>query len=256
MDIPPAIRAFVVASECDRVHTGKSGASVTRLRTQHSGTVFLKTCETDAFAGLAAEAERLRWLAGRLTVPNVVAFARDGGREYLLVTGLPGVNGVEAGRERPAEVATQLAQALTVLHAQPLDGCPFDETVAVQIERARHRVCAGVVDESDFDEERWGRTARELFIQLEAWRPADEACVLTHGDACLPNVLFDAGRYVGFIDCGRVGVADPYQDLALAARSIGSNLGREWVPVFFEAYGLPNADERKLAFYRLLDEFF
>jgi hypothetical protein len=38
MDVPPAIRTFVIASACDRVHIGKSGASVNRLRTQHSWT--------------------------------------------------------------------------------------------------------------------------------------------------------------------------------------------------------------------------
>jgi aminoglycoside 3'-phosphotransferase-2 len=91
---------------------------------------------------------------------------------------------------------------------------------------------------------------------LDAWQPTDEARGLTHGDPCLPNVMFDAGTFIGFVDCGRVGVADPHQDLALAARSIASNLGREWVSVFFKHYGVPDPDERKLAFYRLLDEFF
>jgi len=109
---------------------------------------------------------------------------------------------------------------------------------------------------ADFDEERLGSTAQELLTELEAWRPVDESRALTHGDPCLPNVLFDKGQFVGFIDCDRVGVADPYQDLALAARSIGSNLGRSWVPVFFRQYGIDNPNERKLAFYRLLDEFF
>jgi hypothetical protein len=70
-------------------------------------------------------------------VPNVVSFAKADGGEYLLVTGLPGVNGVDAGRERPEDVTAALAQALKTLHAQPAEGCPFDQTVAAQIERAR-----------------------------------------------------------------------------------------------------------------------
>ncbi|MGE3511050.1 MAG: APH(3') family aminoglycoside O-phosphotransferase [Vicinamibacterales bacterium] len=255
MHIPPAVRAFVEGAECDPVHIGKSAASVFRLRS-HVGTLFLKMAMVTDRDGLEAEAERLRWLAGRLSVPNVVSFAKDDGREYLLVTSVPGVNGIEAGREHPAGVTTGLAQALRMLHAQPIDACPFDQTVAAQIERARQRVVAGVVDEADFDEERLGRTAQALLTDVEAWRPVDEARSLTHGDPCLPNVMFNDGQFAGFVDCGRVGVADPYQDLALAARSIASNLGREWVGLFFMQYGLSAPDERKLAFYRLLDEFF
>jgi aminoglycoside 3'-phosphotransferase II len=253
--LPPVIRTFVEGSECEPVDIGKSNASVSRFITP-SRTLFLKTCPIDECGGLGAEVERLSWLKGRAPIPEVVAFARDERYEYLLVTSLPGQNGVEAGRTLPQVVVLGLARALKSLHTQPHGGCPFDQSIAAQVARARERVRAGVVDENDFDEERLGRTAEQLLVELEAWRPSDEAHALTHGDPCLPNVLFDRGTFVGFVDCGRAGMADPYQDLALAARSIASNLGLHRVPVFFEEYGLPMPDERKLAFYRLLDEFF
>jgi aminoglycoside 3'-phosphotransferase II len=53
-------------------------------------------------------------------------------------------------------------------------------------------------------------------------------------------------------------VADRYQDLALAARSLEYNLGRKWVDLLFEEYGisLKEVDWVKIEFYQLLDEFF
>jgi aminoglycoside 3'-phosphotransferase II len=250
--IPPAIAALIERATPQPVHIGKSGASVFRLDGPATP-LFFKAAPLDE---LVAEVDRLRWLKGRAAVPDVVAFEQDDGVGYLLMTGLPGVNGVDAGHDQPEVVTVSLASALRRLHTQAIEDCTFDQTVAVQIERARQRLHAGLVDETDFDEERLGRAASELFRELEAWRPPDEGRVLTHGDPCLPNVIFDGKRFAGFIDCGRAGLADPYQDLALAARSIESNLGREWLPVFFRAYGLAAPDERKLAFYRLLDEFF
>jgi aminoglycoside 3'-phosphotransferase-2 len=69
-------------------------------------------------------------------------------------------------------------------------------------------------------------------------------------------VIFQGLQVTGFVDCGRAGIADRYQDLALASRSIESNLGSRWSEAFFVNYGLPDPDGSKLDFYRLLDEFF
>ncbi|GAC1535846.1 MAG: hypothetical protein NVS2B7_05120 [Herpetosiphon sp.] len=80
--------------------------------------------------------------------------------------------------------------------------------------------------------------------------------MFTHGDFCLPNIVIHNGQVGGFIDVGRAGVGDPFRDLALCARSIAFNFGRAWVPVFFAAYGLPRPEPARLAFFRLLDEFF
>jgi aminoglycoside 3'-phosphotransferase II len=255
MHLPPIIRAVVEAAEVDPMHIGESAASVLRLKTRE-GVLFLKTCAVADEGGLKDEVDRLQWLEGKLPVPKVVSFANEGGRDFLLMTSVPGVNGVEAGRIDAERVVSGIAQALKMLHATPIDGCPFDQTVTAQIERARRRVAAGLVDETDFDEERTGRTARDVLAELEAWRPSSEALTLTHGDACLPNIMFDGGRFTGFVDCGRFGVADPYQDLALAARSIAYNLGDEHVAALFAQYGLPEPNPLQLAYYRLLDELF
>jgi aminoglycoside 3'-phosphotransferase-2 len=96
----------------------------------------------------------------------------------------------------------------------------------------------------------------ELLDSLYREHPGSEDIVVTHGDPCLPNVIFDNGSFSGFVDCGRCGRADRYQDLALAHRSIESNFGIRLAESFLRAYGLEPVDTMKLSYYRLLDEFF
>jgi aminoglycoside 3'-phosphotransferase-2 len=255
--LPAAIAPLVAGYAWQPVAVGESGARVFRLKRQGGPTLFLKCATGPEAPQLQAEAERLRWLAGRgVPVPGVVAFAPEPGESLLLLQALPGRSGEAIEPERIAAVVVGFAQAIRRLHAQPIDRCPFDQRLATQIARARERAGAGLVDEADFDAVRLGMSAGELLLRLERERPRKEDLVLTHGDACLPNLIFEGDRFGGFVDCGRTGIADRYQDLALAARSIAGNWGAHWLPLFFQACGVPDPDPAKLDYYCLLDEFF
>ncbi|WP_246629228.1 APH(3') family aminoglycoside O-phosphotransferase [Mesobacillus maritimus] len=149
-----------------------------------------------------------------------------------------------------------LGSELKTLHNVNIENCPFNQRLEVKLKEAKRRVENGLVDEDDFDENRKGLKAQELYKVLISSQPKNEDLVFTHGDFCLPNIIIHKEQISGFIDLGRAGVADRYQDLALAIRSITSNFGREHVPFFLKGYGLKDIDETKVVYYQLLDEFF
>ncbi|MBC7790567.1 MAG: aminoglycoside 3'-phosphotransferase [Anaerolineae bacterium] len=249
---------------CEPVIGGQSGALVWRCSNEGLATLYVKAAPLSVDLRLDREADRLRWMvAHHIPVPEVRDYCRIHDVEYLVVDEIPGVpaSDPEWASSLP-EVIAALAYGLRVLHGTDVTGCPFDHSVARQIEDARIQVNRGRVREEDFDEARAGRRAADLFAELVASAPASEDLVFTHGDFCLPNVILRRSEpggdveIAGLVDCGRAGVADRYQDLALAVRSITYNHGSEFVPAFLRRYGLARPDEEKLSFFTLLDEFF
>ncbi len=238
------------------IRIGRSAATVVRFDKPGAATRYLKHGLAGATRSLAGEARRLAWMRARgLPVPAVEALIEHDGREFLLLAAIDGLNAAECG-EAPATVVEILAAGLRRIHDLDARDCPFDASVATQIEQACRRLAAGLVDERDFDPAHLGRPAADLFHELVATRPAHEDLVLTHGDYCLPNVILRGSALAGFVDVGRAGLADRTRDLALAQWSITHNLGAAWVPPFFAAYGIAAPDPAKVAFYRLLDAFF
>ncbi|HEX2841893.1 APH(3')-II family aminoglycoside O-phosphotransferase [Hyphomicrobium sp.] len=235
---------------------GRSDASVFRLEAAGQPTFFVKTERVSFFSELPGEVARLRWLADqKMACPSILAETRHGEHDWLLMSAVPGhdlASPLHLDARRTIEIA---ADALRVLHGRDIETCPFDQRLDVKIACARQRAEAGLVDTDDFDEERLGRPVSELVEELFARRPKDEDLVVAHGDACLPNLLAENGSFTGFIDCGRLGVADRHQDLALASWSVQYNLGEQWVAPFLKRYG-GDHDPERLAFYRFLDEFF
>jgi aminoglycoside 3'-phosphotransferase-2 len=255
-ELPQELRDRLSGYRWHRQTMGKSQAGVFRLVAEGKPALFLKCEQTGPFAELADEAARLRWLAGQgFACPAVIAFESHASHDWLLMSAVVGADLASTSID-PADVVDIMADALRRLHALDIGSCPFDHRVDRRIAAAQARMEAGDVDESDFDDERQGWSATNAFAELEALRPATEDLVVTHGDACLPNFMAAERRFSGFIDCGRLGVADRHQDLALACWSIRYNLGETWIGPFLERYRSPEAEPAKLSWYRLLDEFF
>ena len=241
----------------ERQGVGRSAATVFRLTAAGQPELYVKAEPAGLFCGLMGEASRLRWLTARgLPCPQVLGLEAESGWHWLLMTGLPGGDLSQRRDLLPSETIELVVGALRRLHAQPIKGCPFDQRLSRWLAAAQARLATGRVDARNFADENLGRSPEELFELLLESRPQETDLVLTHGDPSLPNLLVERRNFVGFIDCGRLGIADRYQDLALAGWSIGYNLGVDWVEPFFAAYGLDKPDRPKLAFYRMLDEFF
>lgn len=264
-DLPESIAALVAGHAAMPVTIGQSHCSVVRYSSRETGyhlkaaplgRLRAETDDVESDHPLARECARLRWLRGRVPVPEVAVFTEDAGHAWLLTTTLPGMSIADAaGRMRAEDLVETLAAALRTLHAVDMSQCPFDETLPVRLERARRRMERGLVDETDFDARRLGRTAADLFDELVATIPPDDDRVLTHGDYSLPNIIIAGGVLSGFVDVAACGRSDRWVDIALAMRSIEFNLGAHAVTPFLEAYGIERADRRKADFYQLLDEF-
>ena len=263
MDLPTELVLKLAGRSLEAISLGDSGATVWRCTSEHAPALFLKAAPIAAKLKLEDEAHRLRWMkAHDLPVPGVREHGRIAGIEYLLVEEVPGTpaSAQEWTLLRP-QVVRALGEGLASLHQTDTSECPFDCRLATQIANARRRIAAGQVREDDFDEIRAGRSTTALFAELVSSVPDSEELVFVHGDYCLPNIILQQAadgevQVAGLIDCGRAGIADRHQDLALALRSITCNIGSEWVQPFFEAYGLTHPNPEKLRFFTLLDEFF
>jgi aminoglycoside 3'-phosphotransferase-2 len=259
-DQPPsagALGARLAGYRFERDALGRSAASVFRLEALGLPTLYLKVEQAGPFGELADEAARLRWLkTSGLPCPDVIAEDSDGVHNRLLISALPGSDLTSASALTPPARVELLAIALLDLHRLPIASCPFDHRLERRVAAAKSRMQAGIVDETDFDETRVGKSAEALFAELESGRPGREDLVVTHGDACLPNFIALEDGNSGYIDCGRLGVADRYQDIALACRSIDYNFGEALVQPFLDRYGMPATDPARLNYYQLLDEFF
>lgn len=254
LTLPDSLKRVLPAARWERVTLGESGAGVWRssrfvVKVQERGSAPQQT--------LQQERERLRWLAGRVPVPQVVGFEVTGTHEFLAMTRVPGIPMSDPDATlHPERVVGLLARALRELHALPVRECPFNMTLPVRLAQARELVQAGLVDEDDFDEERQGRSATSIFNELVNTRPDTEDLVITHGDACLPNFILNGEFVEGLVDVGRAGIADRHMDLALAWRSTRSKLNANAAEQLLDQYGRELVDERKIQYYCLLDELF
>ncbi len=110
-------------------------------------------------------------------------------------------------------IVDALAVFLRRLHSIPVCNCPFNSDRVFRLAQAQSRMNNGLVDASDFDDERNGWPVEQVWKEMHKLLPFSPDSVVTHGDFSLDNLIFDEGKLIGCIDVGRVGIADRYRIL-------------------------------------------
>lgn len=255
----PEILKVVDGYNIEQVTAGQSGAQVQRLHGKTGAAdLYLKSGRGRHADAIVAEAARLQWLSGHISVPEIIRHGRSGDAGWLLTSALKGESAyaaLEAGATNKAAVVDKLALFLRQIHSISANSCPFDSNHNARLVSARENIDASLVDVDDFDEARLGWTAEQVWSRLQEFLPMNVSCAVTHGDYSLDNVFVHEGEVSGCIDVGKVGLADPYQDIAIMWNCLGE-FGSAAQDRFLAAYGILNLDRDKLEFHLLLDELF
>lgn len=237
---------------------GATSATLYRLISAEKRAYYLKiNPDPNAAESLNDDKIIYEWLSGKIEVPEVIFYKKTATYEALCVTEIEGMTLEEMiGSVADEKIIQLYAQTLKKLHSIPIENCTVQRNLADKLNTLKYRIAQGLVAADEFEEEYKQLSTKELFEQLLLKIPVDYEPVFTHGDYCFDNLLIKEGQLSGLIDIGRGGVADKYQDIALAIRSIRHELGEEYIGLFCKEYGLENLKEEKVFFYTLLDEFF
>lgn len=257
--LPDNLRRLLGSSkDWTQVGIGKSGDICFRVKIQTNRDAFLKFHTGNQKKYFEHEVEACKWLHSLGFVPDILGFGRNQQHHFLLSSAVPGKDLAHSlGELAPDEIVRICAQSMRSLHKVSIEACPFDQRNSIKVERAIERAKAGLVMLSDLDPSRKGWSLEQLTCELTQKIPKSEDLVFTHGDFCLPNIISNGNSFTGFIDLGRCGIADRYQDIALCLRSLNANLGNSCRDLFLKYYDPSmKLDEHKVFFYELLDEFF
>lgn len=260
-EIPDKIKKLLQGKAYCPDKVGMSGANVICF-----DDMVLKLEETCESA--ENEHRMLKWLAGRLPVPEVLCFVQEKNTNYLLMSRMEGeMSCAEQYMQSPAELVRALAEGLKLLWKVDISDCPYKNTLDNKLRLAAERVNAGECNMEDVEPDTYGENGFESPQALMCWlkenRPEEEV-VFSHGDYCLPNIFLRDGHISGFIDLGNCGVADRYQDIALCYRSLLHNFSGKYggmvyegfsPEMLFEELGI-TPDWNKIRYYILLDELF
>ena len=214
---------------------------------------FVKWAPAGSRVDLAEEAIRLSWALAFTPVPRLLDQGADDAGSWLVTAPLPGESAVaDRWKVEPRTAVTAIGEGLRALHeALPVAPCPFSWSAEDRLADARRRAAQGRIDVAQ-----WNPVHRPLGIDgaldLLADIPPSDRLVVCHGDSCAPNTLLsEDGLWSGHVDLGRLGVADRWADLAVAAWSTEWNYGPGWDGPLLDAYGV-RSDPDRIRYYRLL----
>lgn len=207
-------------------------------------------------------------LQGKLPVPKVLGYERDDRKIYLLMTKVPGDMACsDKYMKDPELLTTILAEGLQMLWNVDINDYPYTWNLEKKLQIAKYAVVNNLVDIEDAEPYTFGENGFKNPNHLLEWlinNKPEEELVLSHGDFCLPNIFLENGKVSGYIDLGRAGIADKWQDIALCYRSLLHNFGGKYTGIKYQGFNADRLFEKlglepnweKIRYYILLDELF
>nr|WP_067844098.1 APH(3'') family aminoglycoside O-phosphotransferase [Nocardia lijiangensis] len=262
-DAPTRFRPVLPADcEWEPVDGGESGAAVFRAT---DGSRYAKCVAATSAAELAQERDRAEWLGAHgISGPRPLEWRESADAACLVTSAVPGVPADRVPAETLAAAWESMTDAVRDLHELPTDTCPFERGLGTMFAKAQDVVARGAVDPEFLPEDQRDTPPPVLLARLAAqvdrWIARESAeSVVCHGDLCLPNIVLDLDTrsFAGFLDLGRLGVADRYVDIALLLANSRETWPDERSALdadrrFAERYGI-DLDAERQRFYLHLD---
>ena len=206
-----------------------------------AGGFFLKS----AAKGTLAEEARMTDLFFRRGMGPEVLFYRSEDRDWMLTAKIPGEDGTH-WLDEPEMLCALLGEVFRSLHDGGGDltvGSLCPDRTAETLTRAKSGLEKGTF-ETHLRPERYGiRNPEDARAVLEENGSRFRPDCLIHGDACLPNVLIEDGRFRGFVDCGAAGFGNRHTDLFWTVWSLAYNMKTDrFGDRFLDAYGREAVD--------------
>lgn len=236
-DLPPELGAYLKDA------TLYDSSCSSNARTLYCDTgCYIKIDRRGALAGEAALGQAFHRLGLGVEVLDYLSLDRD----YLVTRSAVGEDLTHA-TEAPERLCALLAEALHRIHGQPVEGFPISSRLQRYLDSADGDGTGGFYDESVLMDRYPVASREEAWAIMQEARSSLRRDTLIHGDACLPNVIFDGGRFRAFIDFSMAGAGDRHIDLYWALWSLQFNLktGR-YADRFLDAYGRENFDPEML----------
>lgn len=259
-----------VPAQIEEIITGKSytmdtlGMSGSQIYIFDDMVLKIEECSEEA----DRQVNIMRWMDGKVPVPKILAYEAEDGKSYLLMSKMEGKMSCDQFYLEHQDILVKgLVKGLKALWAVDVTDCPCVRNLDVVLQEARVNVENNLVDTDNVEPTTFGeggfRDPAHLLAWLEENKPSFEP-VLSHGDYCLPNVFLENSELKGFIDLGRAGIGDKWNDIALCYRSLihnfdgsyGGEIRDDFNPdLLFEELGI-NPDWDKIRYYLLVDELF
>ncbi len=259
MELPEKINRFLVNKQFTENSVGKTNSKV-YIYDEFVLKIQEKSSET------LNEYKIMKLLNNILPIPKCIEYIEEKGLSYLLMSKIDGEMISENKYiSNPEILIDLLSDGLKKLWLVDINKFNINNVSNIyeRLKIARYNVENNLVDMNNVMPETFGDNGFSSPADLLEWLEKnipDQDLVFTHGDFCFENILVENYHINGFIDLGKAGIADRWQDLAICIRELDEvlNLYKDLnytSDILLEKLEIEK-DEKKLKYYMLLDELF